>query len=465
VYSVLSQAFSGSGSFGKSADPKALEVALKASFSNSETASTISRTQTINMLKEMMYRTCERFINGQIDKSQYPIIAARDQRIMVSILAIEQLTSSLLPKPSAIAASGNASAGKSTSDAILSVDNAKKNVDESEKALEVAKKEYDTENGSGNACAALAAKAQNKEPLTDAEKSKLLKCEEKKSVLENAEKKFTKATNYYEKLTALIANADASSATTSAILPVSFPATEIDKQIEETRSQRIQAVANVVKEIAIKSFNQDDETSFFCYDVFNRYGLENKLSQPCITFLLAKVESETESLRRQIEKSETTAQMEKEEQKRFAVFWEYVKDKQDKASEGQMNLIFAEFEKAYKGRYETIEEEIQEMKKATEKNIIFNAFGQLAIPIQRNIVEIVEKLKTKQLFDSFWKKVANNCKDGTQCANAGKIQELIEKLGVDGDLKNKIQEMKDKEMGAVFNIFIELSPEIQKKLY
>jgi hypothetical protein len=63
------------------------------------------------MLKEMMYRTCERYLNGQISELEYPIIAARDQRIMTSILAIEQLTGGVFQKPVVIGGGGNASAG------------------------------------------------------------------------------------------------------------------------------------------------------------------------------------------------------------------------------------------------------------------------------------------------------------------------------------------------------------------
>ena len=60
--------------------------------SSSETASTIERTQTINLMRESMYRTCERYLSGAISAETMQIQAARDQRAMVAILAIEQLT-------------------------------------------------------------------------------------------------------------------------------------------------------------------------------------------------------------------------------------------------------------------------------------------------------------------------------------------------------------------------------------
>lgn len=60
--------------------------------SSAETAATIERTQTINLMRESMYRTCERFLNGAYTTNQMQIQAARDQRAMVAVLAIEQLT-------------------------------------------------------------------------------------------------------------------------------------------------------------------------------------------------------------------------------------------------------------------------------------------------------------------------------------------------------------------------------------
>ncbi len=57
-----------------------------------EVAATIERTQTINLLRESMYRTCERYLSGAIDRPTFVVQAARDQRTMVAVLAIEQLT-------------------------------------------------------------------------------------------------------------------------------------------------------------------------------------------------------------------------------------------------------------------------------------------------------------------------------------------------------------------------------------
>lgn len=73
-----------------------------------ETAATIERTQTINMLRESFYRTCERYASGAINRPQFIIQAARDQRAMVTILAVEQLTGALRPRSTIIAPGGTA---------------------------------------------------------------------------------------------------------------------------------------------------------------------------------------------------------------------------------------------------------------------------------------------------------------------------------------------------------------------
>jgi len=75
-----------------------------AAFANSmaETAATVERTQTINLLRESMYRTCERYLSGALNEDQFIIQAARDQKSMVAVLAIEQLTGAIRAKPTII---------------------------------------------------------------------------------------------------------------------------------------------------------------------------------------------------------------------------------------------------------------------------------------------------------------------------------------------------------------------------
>lgn len=76
----------------------------KAGFSMAETAAALERTQTVNMLRERMYRTCELYINGGIGKPQLMVQIARDQRMMIKTLAIEQLTRTARPPATIISA-------------------------------------------------------------------------------------------------------------------------------------------------------------------------------------------------------------------------------------------------------------------------------------------------------------------------------------------------------------------------
>jgi len=74
-----------------------------------ESASTIERTQTVNLLRESMFRTCERWLSGAIDKETFIIQAARDQRSMVAVLAVEQLTGAVKAQSTIIGGPGTSS--------------------------------------------------------------------------------------------------------------------------------------------------------------------------------------------------------------------------------------------------------------------------------------------------------------------------------------------------------------------
>ena len=142
VFSVVAQALSAGGAFGKSADPKSIELALNAAFSSAEQGSAIPRTQTVNMLRELMFRTCERYLNGGIGDLELPIQAARDQRLMVSILAIESLTGAVTPKPIVIGANANASGGASGAEAAVRLDDAYKSLQAKTAAQQSRQNEY-----------------------------------------------------------------------------------------------------------------------------------------------------------------------------------------------------------------------------------------------------------------------------------------------------------------------------------
>lgn len=66
------------------------------SLSVSESAASIGlRTQSIQLLRDGMYRLCEGYMNGAITASQYVILWNRYQEMMLGLVAIEQLTGAM----------------------------------------------------------------------------------------------------------------------------------------------------------------------------------------------------------------------------------------------------------------------------------------------------------------------------------------------------------------------------------
>lgn len=93
AFSAFSSSLSGSFGGGNKAE---------AANAFAETAATIERTQTVNLLRENMYRTCERWLSGALTQEQFLTLAARDHRSMVAVLAIEQLTGVVKPQSTVI---------------------------------------------------------------------------------------------------------------------------------------------------------------------------------------------------------------------------------------------------------------------------------------------------------------------------------------------------------------------------
>ncbi len=88
------------------------------SVSISESAATIGKTQTVNAIRESMYRTCERWLSGALSKQQFIVQAARDQNMMLRILAVEQLTGAARTQSTAISAAATQAAVENNKEAI-----------------------------------------------------------------------------------------------------------------------------------------------------------------------------------------------------------------------------------------------------------------------------------------------------------------------------------------------------------
>jgi hypothetical protein len=292
VFSVVAQALSAGGTFGKSVDPATLEVALNAAFSSAEQASTIPRTQTVNMLRELMFRTCERYLSGGISDLELPLQAIRDQRLMVSILAIEQLTGAVAPKPVTINVLANASGGSSGAEAVARIDEAHKDSIAKSGLLKTRQEEYDKINGDAKACDAIATAIKDKKEdgLSDELKGKKEGCKAATSSLASAKKEQSDATAHYASL---------SSAAQSAGVPVgtntSLGAGQAAGGIDRASSGEVASVAAVVQEIVKQNFKQD-EFLFLCLKVLAPIGGRDKsvlvsaVEGTCIKYVISGID-------------------------------------------------------------------------------------------------------------------------------------------------------------------------------
>ncbi len=66
------------------------------------------RTQSIQLLRDAMYRSCEAYMNGAISEAQYSVLARRYQKHAIALLAIESLTGTVKAPAVTINTSGSA---------------------------------------------------------------------------------------------------------------------------------------------------------------------------------------------------------------------------------------------------------------------------------------------------------------------------------------------------------------------
>ncbi len=319
VFSVVAQAFSANGSLGKNADPSSVEAALGMAFSSAEQGSSIQRTQTINMLRELMFRTCERYLNGAYNELEMSIQAIRDQRLMVSILAIEQLTGAVTPKPVVIGATGTTSGAGDL--AIVKFDDSAKAVGAAEKAKSKAQENWDTVNDTSDkkVCDAIAKKVEKKEDLSDTEKPKKLECDGAKTSLLSATEHLTKVNAHHADLKKLASSAGlGTAASTSATAPGG---------IDRAHAEAVKDVAQVVKEIVLESFSDDTEIMLFCVktltDQVALEGLDEPLRKSLQSECMSYVKERTysEKARLASERLVTETKMRLTANSRFETYW------------------------------------------------------------------------------------------------------------------------------------------------
>ncbi len=124
-----------SGSVANSSDVNAALSSVLA-----ETASSIGiRTQSIQLMRDALYRVCELYFSRALNDSQVMLLHQKYQDVMVAILAIEQLTGAVTPKAVGLNTSGQGEALSRSVDLGAAVREATERVDEAEGALAAAK--------------------------------------------------------------------------------------------------------------------------------------------------------------------------------------------------------------------------------------------------------------------------------------------------------------------------------------
>jgi hypothetical protein len=105
------------------------DVAARLAATISENAATIERTQTINILREAMYRNCERYLSGAISEDEFIVQASRDQQLIIQVLAVEQITGVAKSQSTALTTVVKSAAGGVSNASLAVLADAKKDLD------------------------------------------------------------------------------------------------------------------------------------------------------------------------------------------------------------------------------------------------------------------------------------------------------------------------------------------------
>jgi hypothetical protein len=145
-----------------------VKAALSASFTSQEAAASIGlRTQTIQVLRDAMYRLCEGYASGALDKYQFEKLQRKYQNNMLGLLAIEQLTGTVAARQVALTGRAESSVARSLFELTKVLDEQKgQRAAAEEVAKDLKKKKDDADKGvaaaEGEYAAALAAASNNK---------------------------------------------------------------------------------------------------------------------------------------------------------------------------------------------------------------------------------------------------------------------------------------------------------------
>lgn len=95
------------------------KAALDLALAQQQTAASIGlRTQTIQLLRDGMFRLCEAYASGAIEEGDMDQLQRRYQNMMMGLLAVEQLTGPVVARQVALSSAVGAAVGKSIADVV-----------------------------------------------------------------------------------------------------------------------------------------------------------------------------------------------------------------------------------------------------------------------------------------------------------------------------------------------------------
>lgn len=137
VFTAIATGYGVKALFGS--DKTQQEIGAEIQQTISENAATIGKTQTVNILREMMFRNCERFLSGAASADEFIVQAARDQRAIVHVLAVEQLTGAARTQSAALTTLAKTAASGVSGESIQSLGKARGDVQTTQTAADKAK--------------------------------------------------------------------------------------------------------------------------------------------------------------------------------------------------------------------------------------------------------------------------------------------------------------------------------------
>jgi hypothetical protein len=259
-------AASGSGSLGIDAKSQSGEGAF--GLSASETAATIERTQTINLLRESFFRTCERYLNGAISKESFIVQAGRDARAMVAVLAIEQLTGVVKPPATIISGPAVTANARLSSELVTLYAAAAKRREEAEAGFKGKEADLTADCSTGS--------------------------EDEKKACDDRKKKATDAKAELDAANARVAEivklSDNVGQGTSALAGTMAGTNQAGGG--EGSSSDVAEVADTVLAI-VKEVTRVDDMKLYCIENFNDIDPASELFKTCNTLLVAATQTET----------------------------------------------------------------------------------------------------------------------------------------------------------------------------